>query len=302
MRDHKIITQIMKNKLALHAFKIGLTFIKWTPLNYLYLLSPLLYINLFYIARYRRKIVKTHLQRSFPDYTTKQRKNIMRSFYKNLCDITLESIKGYTMPSSEIAKRWKIKNPEILQPYFEKQRSIIVLSGHYQNWEWSTSLGLHIPHHCIGAYKPIHNHYINDYLIQCRSVNNIELIPSHQTGRSFIKNRHKTCAFGLIADQHPAGTKNLHWVNFLNQETATLTGPEQLAQKFNYPVFYASSHRKQRGVYEITLVPISDQPSSTQDGEITEKFMSLLEKDIIKSPEDWLWTHKRWKLQRNTTP
>ncbi|MBV53071.1 MAG: hypothetical protein CL816_03280 [Coxiellaceae bacterium] len=300
MRDHKYDAPPMKEKLSFYAFKIGLTLIKWTPLCSLYALSPLLYFVLFHISRYRRKVVHSHLEKAFPEYSESQRNKIARGFYRNLCDITIESIKGYTLPSFEIAKRWKINNPELLTPYFEKQKSVIVVSGHFQNWEWSTSLGYQIQHHCIGVYKPIHNRYINKYLTECRSTNSIELIPAKQAGRTFIKNRRKTCAFGLIADQHPAATKNYHWVRFLNQDTATLLSPEQFAKSFDYPTFYASSRRKKRGHYEVTLIPINDQPSLTKEGDITEHFMHLLEKDIKQSPEDWLWTHKRWKLQKDT--
>ncbi len=288
----------MKEQLSYYCFRIILLITRWTPFPVLYRYASILYYLLFYCLRYRRKVVDNHLTLAFPNQTQQERYQLSQKIYRNLSEVTLESLKGYSMPLAELHRRWRITNPEILKPFYEQGTSVIILSGHFLNWEWGVSLGHQIDHHCIGAYKPLHNQRINDYLIQCRSIAGFELVPATQTSRSFIKNRHKTRAYGLIADQHPAGTKGIHWVNFLNQDTATLLGPEQLARAFKYPVIYISGTRKKKGYYHMHLTLLSNDPSTTQTGEITEQFMQHLEADIQQSPESWLWTHKRWKMKR----
>jgi KDO2-lipid IV(A) lauroyltransferase len=101
----------------------------------------------------------------------------------------------------------------------------------------------------------------------------------------------------MISDQSPIGHKNLHWTTFLNQPTAAIYGTEQLAKKFNYPVFYADITLIKRGYYHCEFVPISLEPANNKS-EITDKYMQLLEKRIQSSPQFWLWSHKRWKHKR----
>ena len=287
----------MRERIIYYSFRALLSTIRWTPFYIIYLYSSILYFLLFYCIRYRRKLVDQHLKQTFPQQTPQERIQLSKKIYRNLTDVSIESLKGYSMSAKELQKRWTVTNPELLKPFYDQGTSVIILCGHFLNWEWGISLGQQIDHHCISAYKPLHNRYINDYLIHCRSITHCELTPARQMSRCFIKNRRKTRAYALIADQHPAGTNDIHWVKFLNQDTATLSGPEKLAQTFNYPVFYITGRRKKRGYYDIHLTLLSDDPKNTPPGKITEQFMQHLEADIQQSPESWLWTHKRWKLK-----
>jgi len=252
---------------------------------------------LLYIAKYRTKTVNRHLNQSFPSLSATDKKNLTKKIYRNLSDVSLESLKGYTMQESSLASRWRVTNPELINQYFNNNQSVIFVCGHLCNWEWGISLDNQIQHHCIKFYKPLHNKAINDYLKQCRSRSGNKPYSAKKAMRSFVKNKNKCCAFALIADQHPAGTKSFHWTRFLNQDTAVIMGPEVLAKKFNYPVIYCSIQKKRRGFYEATFSTLTATPQQTYTGEICELFMKSLEQDIQRQPETWLWTHKRWKMK-----
>lgn len=289
----------MKNRLTYLLFRALLYFLKWLPFPALYVCSNIVYFLLFKVFHYRRQVVQQHLLKAFPHHSRCERKQLEKSIFRNLADVSLESLKGYSMSYQQLLARWHTTNPDILQPYYDRNQSIILVSGHFSNWEWGIILGEQIPHHCIEFYKPIHNQLINNYLLQCRSSGRSEICPASSASRTFIRNRNKCCAYALIADQHPGGAKHVHWMNFLHQDTAVMTGPEQFAKKLNLPIFYISGTRTQRGYYDISLKLITDKPQKTADGDITESFMRSLEQDIVREPESWLWTHKRWKMKRS---
>jgi KDO2-lipid IV(A) lauroyltransferase len=112
--------------------------------------------------------------------------------------------------------------------------------------------------------------------------------------RTMLKNKNMVTATAFIADQTPS-PENACWVWFLNQPTPVFRGTEVLARKFNYPVIYFTIKRIKRGKYVCEAKLICAEPKLTKEGEITELHTRMLEADIKREPEIWLWSHKRWK-------
>jgi len=100
------------------------------------------------------------------------------------------------------------------------------------------------------------------------------------------------------ADQSPRNTNRSHWMMFLNQDTACITGPEFFARRYRLPVVYFDVQRVKKGYYSVRLEVIEQDSANTAPGEITENYMQTLEKYILKKPEDYLWSHRRWKHVR----
>ncbi|PLX22849.1 MAG: lipid A biosynthesis acyltransferase [Marinilabiliales bacterium] len=226
-------------------------------------------------------------------------KTIARKTYRNLIDIVVESLKTFTMSTKTVKKRFKILNPEILDEYQKNGKSIIGVTGHYGNWEWGAMAGsLQIKHRAIAIYKPLSNKYIDNYIKKTRAENGTLLKSMYKTNETFENFKKQTCIFLLVADQSPSKIKKAIWVNFLNQDTPCLHGPEKYARMYNYPVFYLDIQRIKRGHYELIAEKLIEEPASLKEGEITELYMSKLEDVIRKKPEDWLWSHKRWKRSR----
>ncbi len=268
------------------------------PYPILYLISDILYILLFKIIGYRKQVVLINLKNSFPNKDNQELHSIMSNFYKHLCDLIMESIKGFTISESNLRKRLKIKNPELANSFASKGQSIVFVGGHYNNWEiCAQGFAMYSNHNCIGIYKPLKDKFMNKMLFTSRSKYGLSLISTKQTKKSFQKeSKPKAIVFG--SDQNPSNPKRAYWLEFLNQDTGVLFGAEKYAKEFNWPVLFVSIQKINRGYYEAEYSVVTDNPTKEPHGKITEGFTKKLENDIINKPEYWLWTHKRWKHKK----
>jgi len=105
----------------------------------------------------------------------------------------------------------------------------------------------------------------------------------------------------MAADQSPSNHSKAIWVNFLGIETAFLHGPEKHAVLNDYPVFYIHVERVKRGFYTCELSLLADNPGILPEGEITRRYAAKVESIIREKPENWLWSHRRWKKRRRET-
>lgn len=278
-------------------FFTGLFYI--TPFWLLYRISDILYFLMFYVFKYRKKVVLKNLSNSFSHKSKEEIDEISKGFYKNLCDILLEGIKGFSMSKASIIKRHKVLHPEIINEYYHQGKSVIVLTAHYTNWEWGAySGGLQVLHPNIAFYKPLTNVYIDKYMQKRRAKCNTRLVPIYVTAKSFEENKNQVCAYLMAADQSPSNVKKAYWILFLNQDTACLHGPEKYAKMLNLPVLYLDIQRVRRGFYELETSILTEQPLEQKESGITEMYMRKLESIILAKPENWLWSHKRWKKTR----
>jgi KDO2-lipid IV(A) lauroyltransferase len=202
----------------------------------------------------------------------------------------------------EISKRMTYENIEGILAQYEKGKSVMIMTSHYGNWEWTLSFPLFMPNEWTSnpIYKKLNNKRFDRFIYSLRAKFGALLIEKKELLREMLKlkKENKLANFWMISDQSPNPNFIHYWTNFLNQDTPTLTGTEQLAKKFNYPVFYAEITRIKRGYYNCNFIPISMDPSNTTENEITNTYMLLLQKTIQKAPEYWLWTHRRWKYSR----
>jgi len=282
-------------------FLISIYIIAIIPFWFLYQFSNLLAFLFYYVFQYRKKVTLTNLRSSFPEKSDKEIKRIAKRTYVNLTDILVESIKGFTISDKEIKKRFKINNPELLNQYYYQGKSIIGVAAHYGNWEWGAIAGsLQIKNKAIAFYKPLTNKYIDRFLKKIRAENGTLLKSIYKTSATFKKYKNQSCIYILVADQSPSSLKKAYWVNFLNQDTACLHGPEKHARNNNYPLLFLKIQRVKRGYYELTAEKLIEKPTETNEGQITEIYMHKLEEIIKENPENWLWSHKRWKRKRNS--
>ena len=268
------------------------------PFRLLYVLSDSCAFLMQYLIRYRIKTVSDNLKNAFPDKSNDEIKTITRQFYKYLCDVTLESIKGY-YSNKQLLKRYRFLNPEVVNQYYEKRQSVIIALGHYGNWEWATQVvGRVYKHRLVTLYKPMTNRYVDKFINKLRTKRNMELASIYDVKFIFRSDEGEPKAFILVSDQSPGNAMKAIWLKFLNQDTACLRGIENYAKLFNLPVIFMDIQRVRRGHYTVEMQEICTNPSETLPGEITGMYMRKLEGIIIKKPEDWLWSHRRWKLKK----
>lgn len=280
-------------------FRIAIFLIGIVPFPLLYLCSDVLAFLLHKIIRYRRKVILKNLKNAFPDQSEEQGLLLLKDIYQNLSDIMLEGIKGMHCTQAVLEQRYKFLNPELVEAIFKKGNSAIGLVAHYANWEWGAfATAPQIKGQVIGVSKAIHNPYIDRYLKKNRARFGAKIIHMKETGRALIQNQSTPSLYVLIADQSPPSVRTAHWLNFLHQDTACISGPDRIARKTNYPVVYFEVQRVRRGYYEITASLLNEQPKQAAPEAITALYMAKLESVIRKNPVDWLWSHRRWKRKR----
>jgi Kdo2-lipid IVA lauroyltransferase/acyltransferase len=271
------------------------------PFPAMYFLSDVLCFVLRDIFGYRKKVVMHNLRNSFPQKTEKELKVIYRKFYSYLCDIILETIKTLTMDEKSTRKRAVFHNTDWLDKMYEDKKSIIVVMGHYGNWEWAgPGFTLATKHKLFVIYRPLSHPYFEKMMVGMRSKFGTKIIPMNNTLREMVAHKNETTATAFIADQS-ANPESAFWTQFLNQDTATFTGPEKIAKKFNYPVVFMNIKRPKRGYYEIFPEMLCSNPKEAGENEILIAFNKRLEEEIIAEPHLWLWSHKRWKHKREKT-
>ena len=277
--------------------------IAWLPLRVLYLLSDFCYLILYYLVGYRKKVTRANLKNSFPDKTKKEQRKIERRFYRYFCDLFVETLKLMHISPKQMNRRMVYINSEIIAEQYAKGRSVMVMTSHYGNWEWTSSFSQFYPDKPVyQVYRRLKNQNFDKFMYSLRTGFGAKNIEKNETLRAMVhlKKDNKLCMFGMLSDQTPSRNNIHYWTKFLNQDTPVITGTEYLARKFDYPVVYISVTRQKRGYYRCEFIPITLEPKDTTDFEITERYTRMLESAIEKAPEYWLWTHKRWKHTPNS--
>jgi len=265
------------------------------PLWCIYLLSDLLY-GAFLLVPYRKKVVTDNLKRSFPNKTHKERAIIRRGFYRHFTDIIAEGIKNLSISENELRERYTVKNPQILEDLYKENKSVLLVSGHYNNWEWLIcAQNFLFSHQAMGIGMPMTSKFW-DKKINDRRQRFGMIVVHAQNFREKINQMHDVpIAILTLSDQSPYNSRKSYWMTFLNQPTAVLFGAEMMAHQYNFAVVCYQTHKTKRGYYQMELQLITEKPKLKLWGEITEECTRLLEKSIVEQPCYWLWTHKRWK-------
>ncbi len=283
-----------------HLLRFFLKLLSYIPFRVLYILSDGLFYPLYYLIRYRRKIVRRNLTESFPEKNLSEIKHVEKRFYRFFTDMILESCKLASISQDEIRRRMKFKNVEEVNGMLKQGKSVAVYLGHYGNWEWVSSMPLWLEKDIIGAqiYHRLSNKNVDKLMLHIRGRMGAISIDMHKTARyiTALATEHKVCTIGFIADQSPRKRDSHHFLHFLHHNTPVLTGTEKIIKHYGFEAFYLDVKRTKRGYYEAEFVKMHDNPQSLRDFELTDLYFKHLEQAITKRPELYLWTHKRFRI------
>lgn len=284
-------------KLGYYAFLLLIGSFRLIPFRLLYLFSDQLTFLFYHVIRYRKTMILNNLRTCFPDKKENEIQEICKNSYRNLCDILLEALKGFSLSKEEIAERYQFEFNEDLDHLFKNGLSAVGATAHLTNWEWGAyASGISLKHHIIGVYKKLSQPYINSYMIRARSKFNVTLCEMKEISPYLDSLKSdETCLVMLIADQRPSDPLKAYWTTFLNRDTAFFYGMEKFAFQYQLPVFFFNIHRIKRGYYRVKIELICRDVSQLKKGEIIEKYKEALEREVMSRPADWLWSHSRWK-------
>ncbi|WP_339916497.1 lysophospholipid acyltransferase family protein [Yeosuana marina] len=267
------------------------------PFRLLYVFSDVIYVLIYYVFGYRKRVVNDNLRLVFPDKTEDDLKRIRKKFYHHLCDMFLEMAKTMSISENELKKRFKIKNPEEFKRLESLNKSIILIFGHYASWEWSIVIQNYINFKGLAVYKKLANPHFDKLVRTIRSKFNTALISTKETIgyiNDLEKNNIKSIT-GFISDQSPKVTNDVYWHEFMGINVPCFTGAERLAKKLDFTTAYLKVTKVKRGYYEAEIITLAENSLEYKDYQLTDMFLHEVEKQIREAPEYYFWTHKRWK-------
>ena len=276
--------------------------LSFLPLRFLHILGGGVYFILYYVIRYRKKVIASNLRNSFPQIGETEIQKTIREFYHRFSEIIMEMVKMLTISRKEVNHRISFINTELINRYFEEGRNVVAVVGHFGNWELG-GYGLNqvCRHKILAVYKSMSSGFFDRLIYRFRSRFGTIPVEMGMIARQLMKPENEPWMSVFIADQSPLLVEHSEWVNFLGQKSAVYSGSAKIAVRFNAPVVFCRMQRLRRGYYCVEFIQLHENPARTTVSEITRLHTELLEKIIREDPAGWLWTHKRWKRKQPST-
>lgn len=288
-----------------HLLRFLLNVLACLPFGVLYGLSSVVYVLLYYVLRYRREIVRRNLTECFPEKSPAEIRRIERRFYRNFADQIMETCKMSGMSLEQMSRRMRFVNIDEVNASLRDHRSVALFMGHYGNWEWVSSMPLHLEKEALAAqvYHKLRNKSFDRLMSENRTVFGATGIEMRKTAR-FIKqlaDEGRSSIIGFIADQSPKWREVRDFLPFLHHETPVLTGTEKIVKHFGFEAWFVDICKVRRGYYEARFIKMHPEPKSLKDFELTGIYFNMLEEIIRRHPELYLWSHNRFKHGRLLT-
>ncbi len=270
------------------------------PFRILYAVSDFVYVLVYHVIGYRKQTVRRNLAMAFPDYSAAKRLEIEKKSYRHLCDMFLEMVKTMGISDREMSKRFKFTNLEVIHQAEAEGKSIAIMAAHYASYEWLITMNRQVSFTGYAIYKKIANKYFDKLVRKIRSKFGGVLITTKQTIPTIEQNARegKRGIYGFAADQSPKASKIYHWGTFMGIDSPIITGAEMLAKRYDMNVIFLRVKKLARGHYSASFERPFQDVRTVPDYQVSDAFMSMVEEQIRKAPEYYLWTHKRWKTSR----
>jgi KDO2-lipid IV(A) lauroyltransferase len=274
-------------------------FLSRLPMGALYAFSAFLYFLAYYIVRHRHRVISDQLAKVFPGMSATQRAAIHKRFLRNFCDVLVEVLKSVSMSTADITAHVSMANLAPARRFLDAGQSVMLVTSHLCNWEWLLQgVAVQLGYPLDAAYKPLHDQWAERLMLEIRSQFGARLIPAKELLVDFVRRRGVVRAVAMNADQAPVSTDKRYWTQFLGQDTAFYIGAEQIARAMRLPMIYVAMRRIGRGRYEVELQQLWDGRETVPPNAITERYARACEIDVLKCPADWLWSYRRWRLQK----
>lgn len=288
----------MKDKVLYHIYSFLLGGLARLPLRGLYVLSDGLAWLFMHVIHYRQRVVRSNIQRVFPAWSVQQQQQLECDYYRYLADLFVEILKLLHISDHELDRRVEAHGTELVDEYIREGHPVFILMGHYGNWEWAQQMYTHLlqPTTKHQIFRPLHDKAFGRLFDRMRSRFDSQCIPQKAAVRSMLRLRKEEGAFicTFISDQHPNSELMENWTIFLGQDSAYVTGPEEIGRRLDARYVYLDIERPARGFYRMTCRPV--EPVEGESFPYMTGYLRQMEASILRQPELWLWSHRRWYL------
>ncbi|MPS64650.1 MAG: lipid A biosynthesis acyltransferase [Chryseobacterium sp.] len=269
------------------------------PLKILYIFSDIIFFLNYYIVGYRKKVILQNIKNSFPDKTDEEIQVILKKFYLNFSDYLVETVKSFSISETESRVRMQHINQHLFHEAKAEGKNIILLAGHVFNWEWINALAKVIPQkHCHPVYRKVNSNFWEDQMKKVRNKFGNEALEANEVIMNIFRNKNDgDSAYMFVADQTPHVAHVNYGLEFLNQRTPAFIGYDKLATRMDLVFIYCEMKKVKRGFYQVNYHRIYPDGEKFVNNEVVKKFHKLLENTIHKHPDNYLWSHRKWKYQ-----
>lgn len=265
------------------------------PMTFLYAIASFAFFLSYHVIGYRKAVVIQNISRSFPDMKYGEIRCVVKKFYACFTAYFAEILKSISAPAEVLDKKITFENLELIDRHMNAGRNIIACLGHCGNWELLNFMPYKLRHDMYAVYKPLRSGIMNRLMIKLRSRFGMKLIPDKSVIRHILTQKSSLAVYLFLSDQCPRIKEDKYKFELLNQKTYLFSGMEKLARISRSAVIYLHITQLSKGNYKVTCIPVCSKAESTNEGEISQKYVDLLTENIKEEPYGWLWTHKRWK-------
>lgn len=271
------------------------------PFWLFYSVSDGVYVLVYYVFGYRKKIVRQNLDIAFPDKSKSDKKLIEKRFYHHFCDMFLEMLKSISISEKEMRKRFVFENIELTEAYEKNNQSFLIIMGHYASYEWLGSLQFYMKNTGYGIYKKIKSKPFDELVNKMRARWNNKLIQNRLAPKIIARHQKEgiTATYGFMADQSPKASQVKHYSPFFEHQVPFFSGVERIAKTLDIPILFLKINKESRGHYSAKFEVMTTTPNDYKDFEITDAFAKKLEEQIREDPAYYLWTHKKFKYMKD---
>ncbi len=268
------------------------------PLPVMYACAAALAFLMRDLLRYRRAVAQANLAAALPELDPAARSLVLRRHYDSLAAVLFELPRLSTMSAAELRARMALPDLPAVHAELARGHPVLVLAAHQGNWEWllqALALGLGVPF--LAAYKPPHSARADQLMLGLRGRFGARMVPGKRLLREVLRRRGSAHAIGMVADQVPTSSPGRVWLGFMGRPTAFFPGPAEIARAGRYSVYFLALRRLRRGHYETRFEPLAAADEPLDVATLIGRYAARVEALVRACPEDWAWTHRRWKLQ-----
>jgi len=275
----------------LRALLGGIARLPWWAL---YLLSDVLFFIIYNVVWYRRKLVWNNIRAAFPGKSDEEVNDISIAFYRNFCDQAVETVKLLHATQDEICARFEV-DTSVYDRLHAEGRHVLQATAHQFNWEWGNwVLNRHTWFTVRIIYMMVGSRTVERIINGFRQRHGSVLIPANDL-RALLEDADGPTLSVFLADQNPSSLKRAQWETFMGRDAPFHRGLEILARRKGHAVIFDEMVKVGRGHYRSISHLAFEDGGTTAEGEITGAYVRFLEESIRRQPENWLWTHNRWK-------
>ncbi len=265
--------------------------------------AGVVYFLVAHVFRYRRQVILNNLRLVYGDRLPGPQKQLLKNIYRNFVFLWMEFLQIPSLTRENLDQRIHFHNIELLDQVLAQGNGLILLSGHFGNFEWLAHYFGLKGYKVSGIVKHQSNPYVDRLVESMRTRNGARLIYTKNAMAEGTKVLEQKEILALVADQD-ARHKGV-FVDFMGVPSSTPVGPAVFRLRSGAPMYFIISIRKDYGEFDVWMEPVlpdfkKDEVNDRNIFEITQKHTTVLEKWVRKYPEQWFWVHRRWKTRPDT--